>query len=184
MVRVSRAFRGYAMVKRVHILVAFLLGSALVHAVGFHGSISVFITVVIAHPGELEAGAMALAPFPGMSASATGCVSEPFGALASSAPPGWGRSRRPCTQVARVWFAAIWAGPVCPSAEVLHGRDEYGWGYYCGCLASFVNAVAAPVYLGLVGLGILPSAEGAVRAWARRVGKPFTEVLQGVRTHL
>ena len=158
------------MVKRVHILIVLFLGSALVRIVGFNGSISVFRTVSIAQPGELEASAMALAPFPCMSASATGCVSEPFGALASSAPPGWGRARRPCTQVARVCFTAIWTRPVCPSAEVLHGRVDYGWGFSCGRLASFVNPGAAPVCVGLAGIGILPSAEGAVRAWTCRVG--------------
>ena len=170
LVKASRTFLSHAMVMRAHIHFVLFLVSALVRGLGYIGSTSVFLTVGIAQPGELEASAMALAPFPCMSASAAGCVSEPFGALASSAPPGWGRARRPCTQVARVCFTAIWARPVCPSAEVLHGRGGYGWGCSCGCLASFVNAGAAPVCLRLVGLGILPSAEGAVRAWACRIG--------------
>ena len=170
LVRVSRAFLGVAVVKRVQIIVMLFLGSALVHGLGFIGFITVYLTIGIAQPGQLEACAMALASFPCMFASATGCVCESFGALASSAPPGWGRARRPCTQVARVWFTAIWARPVCPSAEVLHGRVDYGWGFSCGRLASFVNPGAAPVCVGLAGIGILPSAEGAVRAWTRRVG--------------
>ena len=58
---------------------------------------------------RLETVAMALAPFPLLSASPTGCVSEPFGALASSTPPGWGRARWPGTQLARVSFMAVWA---------------------------------------------------------------------------
>ena len=184
MVDVSRAFRRLALVRRVHLALVILLGSALVHIVWFTGIVAVFRNICLAQPNQLEASAIALAPLPCTSASPTGCVSEPFGALASSTPPGWGRARRPGTQVARVCFTAIWARPVRAPAEVLAGRDSRGWDFAGGGWAPGVNAVATPVGWRHAGYGLPPSAEGAVRVWARPVGEPLTEAIQGVRAHL
>ena len=56
--------------------------------------------------------------------------------------------------------------------------------FYCAYRALRDNASAAPVWGMLFSFCLPPFAEGAFREWARPVGEPFTEAMQGERTHL
>ena len=147
-VEVAQASHCEAMVVREHRIIVIFLGSALVHVRLVSGFITVELTNGITRSDQLEACAVAFALLPRKTASPTGGVSEPFGAFASSTPPGWSLLWRPDAQVSRIDLSALRARPVGPIMEVISGVVAGGGSVAFGSgLLGCADAV--PTQLGL-----------------------------------